>query len=184
MRRLRFRIGTLSILIIALSLGLAALRDSNDAWDGAIFSLTLGALLVSILNAIYRCEKRRAFWVGFALFGLSYLGLSLVPPIESRLITTKALAYIDSKVPRSNPAGLQYPIVLSGRAWDTWSRNLGQNNLLGTWSGTTENFMRIGHSLLALIAAFVGGRLSSHLYAERRRSVQGPLDPLELTSRG
>ena len=44
-------------------------------------------------------EARRAFWIGFALFGWSYLGLSLVPSIESRLMTTKALAYLDSKVP-------------------------------------------------------------------------------------
>ena len=47
--------------------------------------------------------------MGFALFGWAYLGLSLVPSIESRLITTKALAYLDSKVPgrsqsTSNPA--------------------------------------------------------------------------------
>ena len=40
--------------------------------------------------------------MGFALFGWIYLGLTLVPAIESRLITTKALAYLDSKVAGSN----------------------------------------------------------------------------------
>jgi hypothetical protein len=49
-------------------------------------------------------ESTRAFWIRFALFGWGYLALSLVPSIESRLSTTKALAYIDCKVPRSIPA--------------------------------------------------------------------------------
>ena len=74
----------------------------------------LGVLLVSILLAVHRTEKRRAFWLGFALFGAAYLGLSLVPPIESRLITTKALAFIDSKVPRSIPRSVALYDLLVG----------------------------------------------------------------------
>jgi hypothetical protein len=101
MRRFRFHIGTLLIVIIFLSVGFAALRESNGIWDSGVFTLVLGVLLVSVLLAIHRNGSRRTFWLGFALFGAAYLGLSLVPPIESRLITTKALAYIDSKVPRS-----------------------------------------------------------------------------------
>ena len=108
MRRFRFRIGTLLVLIIVLGIGFAALRESNDAWDSGIFSLALTALLLSILLAIHRTESRRAFWIEFALFGWGYLGLSLVPPIASRLITAKLLAYIDSKVPRSAPTGFAY----------------------------------------------------------------------------
>jgi hypothetical protein len=61
--------------------------------------LTLVILLTSILLAVHRIEKRRAFWLGFALFGGGYLTLSLIPSIESRLITTKGPAYLDSKVP-------------------------------------------------------------------------------------
>ena len=82
-----------------VGVGFAALRESNEIWDSGLFTLTLGVLLISILLAIHRTESRRAFWLGFALFGWSYLGLSLVPSIESRLMTTKALAYLDSKVP-------------------------------------------------------------------------------------
>ena len=35
--------------------------------------------------------------------------------------------------------------------------------LLSGWSGTTENFMRIGHSLFALLAGWFGGQLSRRL---------------------
>jgi cbb3-type cytochrome oxidase subunit 3 len=102
MRRFRFDIGTLVILVLVLGVSFAALRESNDIWDSSIFTLTLGVMLISILLAVHRTEKRRAFWLGFALFGAAYLGLSLVPSIEPRLITTTALTYIDSMVPRSS----------------------------------------------------------------------------------
>jgi hypothetical protein len=211
MRRFRFRIGTLLVLIIALGIGLAALRESNATWDSGVFTLALAALLVSILLAIHRTESRRAFWIGFAMFGWGYLTMSLVPPIASRLVTTKLLAYIDSKVPRSTPAvvtyfeyndgsmdlhvvnklqpNVLYPHVLYlNKESDTFqdmteiAPNTSTGLRLRGSSGTAENFVRIGHSLFALIAAFVGGRLSGYLYAKNRQPVQGPANPRESTS--
>ena len=41
MRRFRFHLGTLVILILLLGVGFAALRESNDTWDNSIFSITL-----------------------------------------------------------------------------------------------------------------------------------------------
>ena len=49
MRRFRFHIGTLLILVLILGVGFAALRESDETWDSSIFSLTLGMLSVSIL---------------------------------------------------------------------------------------------------------------------------------------
>ncbi len=138
MRRIRFTIAGLLVLILFVAVGFAGLREANEWWDSGLLSATLGILLISSLLAAHRRESQRAFWLGFALFGSSYLGLSLVPPIESRLITTKALAYLDSK-----------------------------------WSGTTENFVRIGHSLLALCAGFLGGRLSRILHARNQEGTPG-----------
>jgi len=108
MRRFRFHIGTLVILVLLLGVGFAARRESNETWDSNIFSLTLGMLTISILVAIHRTEKRRAFWLGFARFGSAYLGLSQFLLIESRLLTTKVLFYVNSKVPRSIPAGIAF----------------------------------------------------------------------------
>ena len=186
MRRFRFHLGTLVILVLFFGVGLAALRESNDIWDSSIFTLTLGFLLSSILLAIHRAEKRRAFWLGFALFGSAYLGLSLVPSIESRLMTTKALAYLDSKVPGRSmevfDVNISYPVSAMrknqvhnffaaidrnkaataeqgpARLWDAAT-----GKLLNGWSGTTENFVRIGHSLFALLVGWLGGQLSRRL---------------------
>ncbi len=192
MRRFRFHLGTLVILILLLGVGFAALRESNETWDSSIFTLTLGVLLSSILLAIHRAEKRRAFWLGFALFGSAYLGLSLVPSIEPRLITTKALAFLDSKMPGrtsensdirilrnlfSSPSNslksfdfnavgdllyASHPIQM--RLW-----NVVKGRLFGGWSGTTENFVRIGHSLLALLTGWLGGHIFRRLWRSSRR---------------
>jgi hypothetical protein len=187
MRRFSFHIGTLVILVLVLGVGFAALRESNDTWDSSIFSITLGALLLSILLAIHRTEKRRAFWLGFALFGTAYLALTLVRSVEPRLITTKTLAYLESKVPgRSVTSIVVSSLRIRGTASGAFGNDI-QNlklaadgnqvvglwdattsKLLGGWSGTSENFIRIGHSLFVLLVGWIGGQLSRHLSRSSR----------------
>jgi hypothetical protein len=205
MRRFRVHLGTLIRVVLVIGSGLAALRESNQMWDSGVFTLVLTALLVSVLLAIHRTESKRAFWLGFALFGTAYLVLSLVASIKPRLVTTKALAYIDSKLPRPSPPGLAYFEYDDGDI-DLHVANNSQPNALyirngnGTFQdvtatvgldytgngtlvlknsaglglgGTTENFVRIGHSLFALIAALIGGLLSRHLHEKNRQTAHG-----------
>jgi hypothetical protein len=185
MKRVRFNIASLLSVILVIGVGFAALRESSDLWDSGFLTLTLTALLISILLAVHRTESRRSFWIGFALFGWAYLGLSLVPSIESRLMTTKGLAYLRSKLserslktntvqhtgswslaprnqvqnPGNNAAGND-GIVVSHEVWlfDRTSRRR-----LNGWNGTTENFVRIGHSLFALLLGMLGGQVSRRL---------------------
>jgi WD40 repeat protein len=184
MRRIRFNIANLLVFVLILGIGFAALRESSELWDSGLFTLTLGALLLSILFAIHRAESRRAFWMGFALCGSGYLALSLIPSIESRLMTTKGLAYLDSKVPGRplsiftshvpanqvravafSPQGNRLATSSLGtvRVWDATT-----GRLLSGWGGTTEDFVRIGHSLLALLAGWLGGLLSRRLWRASR----------------
>jgi hypothetical protein len=201
MRRFRFKIASLLGVILFLGVGLAGLRESNDLWESGLFTLTLGVLLVSILLAVHRSEVKRAFWIGFAIIGWGYMAIALIPSIEPRLLTTKALAYLDSKVSRPIPAGVAYADLDNDGMLDIYLVNNSQtsalylnkgngtfqdvtlfpgsnpagsgargnrlvfpNNSGGPWlrrsTGTTGNFIRIGHSLLALVAAWLGGQLS------------------------
>ena len=142
-------------------------------------------------------EPRWAFSIGFDLFRWGYLALSLVPSIESRLATTMALAYLDSKVPGRpqnffklrvtggtpgnqvqavafSPDGNRLATSSLGtvRLWDATT-----GRLLGGWAGTTEHFVRIGHSLIALTVAFLGGQLSRHLCARHEEATDGSVIP-------
>ena len=90
MPRLRFNIRNLLTIIFVLGVGFAALWESSELWESGSFTLMIGVLLISILLAVFRTESKQAYWIGFALFGWVYLGLSSVPSIEYRLTTTKA----------------------------------------------------------------------------------------------
>jgi DNA-binding transcriptional ArsR family regulator len=99
MRRFRFSIASLLVVILFVSVALAALRMPTDAWDSGVLGLTLLILLTATLLAVHRTHRQRAYWLGFALFGWTSLIASVIPPIGSRLPTTMGLAFIDSKIP-------------------------------------------------------------------------------------
>jgi hypothetical protein len=189
MRRPRFTIASLLGLVVFLAVGLAALRAATDSWDSGVLGVTLTLLMASVLLAVHRTGLGLAYWLGFSLFGWVYLVMSLVPPVEARLPTTKALSYLDSQVPgrsftvtavlngwNGRPGSPVTTIAFSpdgrsigssqGSTVRLW--NLATGRALAGPNGTSENFLRIGHSLLALVMAFLGAHLSRYLYASGR----------------
>ncbi len=234
----RYNIASMLGAIAFVAVGFAALREATDRWDSGLFSLTLGLLLNAVLLAVHRTEARRAFWIGFALFGWGYLSLSLISSTESRLITTQALTYLEKANVLGNRAkvirvslnldrmrvyNLSLNDILTAtqesslnngspeeeqlrqaieKTWPTLEFALGSNVLSSVHirynkpeqcgniilkaspegeilrlkdvatvrsgssfiipggTGTTENFVRIGHALFALIAGWLGGALS------------------------
>jgi WD40 repeat protein len=183
MRRFRYSIAGLLGLVLFVAVAFAALRQADELWDSALFSLTVGLLLTSVLLAIHRTGRKRAFWLGFALLGWTYLIATLIPSVESRLLTTTGLAHLDSMIPRRDPAVRRLsrnrnPVV--GLAFSADGQTLAANSPGGTvrlWNVSTgrllagpssDVFVRIGHSLLALALAFVGGQLSRGLFDTQR----------------
>jgi hypothetical protein len=192
MRRFRFSIAGLLGVVLFVSIALAALRASTDAWDSGVLGLALLILLTATLLAVHRTDRERAYWLGFALFGWAYLVTSLIPPIESRLPTAKGLSYLDSKLPNQEAAStVLYRLLISGDPGRSGSPQPVVADLTRTGAGdwayswmftgaalpgsvrTTENFVRIGHSLLALVVAFIGSRLSRWLYDKNHVEIDG-----------
>jgi hypothetical protein len=202
MSRPRFSIASLLGIVLFAAVGTAALRAATDLWDSIIFGLALLALVVSVVLAVHRTERRRAYWLGFALFGGAYVVASLIPPIEGRLPTTKGLAYLGSKMPIANPAGVAFADYDNDGFLDLYVATQGAGNTLyvnrgngtfqdvtglsgiaapsGTWfsrfaggptfpGGTPTNFVRIGHSLAAIVIAFLGGHFSRYLFVSGRQ---------------
>jgi hypothetical protein len=193
MSHFRFTIANLLGFVLFIAVGFAALRQATALWDSAVFSSTLVVLSLSVLLAVHRAGCRRAYWLGFALFGWIYLGASLIPPIESRLLTTAALVQIGAKVP-----GLEDPVALTlnmtvanglstGSPTFAFSPN-GSNRIMGQplwiWDaatgqlvagtgGTAVAFLRIGHALVALVLAYLGGHLSRWLFTRGLPPVTG-----------
>ena len=202
------------ILVLLLGVGFAALRESTEIWDSSIFSITLGVLLISILLAIHRTEKRRAFWLGFALFGWILPGAVPDPVNRIQADHDQGVGFLDSKVPRSNRRRTQYfeydidgkmdlmvvknsqpnalyrqqgerqfEDVTSAAGSKPWFSNILAGPHCRGSSGTTENFVRIGHSLFAVVAALLGGRLSRYVYTKNLKGTSGEVPaPVSMTS--
>ena len=206
MQRFRFTIGSLIGFIVICGVALAALKESTDLWERGTFSLTVASLLVSVLLAVHRSGERKAFWLGFALFGCCYLGLSVIPPVESRLISSQALADLHSRLPGQPTTNVSYVVsapwtpgqpggsisvtpnnsnssqITAGGSGTTVVWSTSNPILVRNWGGAPENFVRIGHSVIALLLAWIGGILSRRLSRRSRgmdRSLQDTtVDPL------
>jgi hypothetical protein len=102
-----FRVSVLGlILLVAVTaVGLAALASPSNELANGLFTFTGGCLLFALLATMYRDGSRRAFWVGFSVFGWGYLlacyGPFVGSAIRARLLTT---TLIDRLYAQMNPA--------------------------------------------------------------------------------
>jgi len=69
----RFSIGWLMIVVLAVSVCLAALRSRSQTSAGWVYLTTYGILMLAIVGAVCRRASERAWWLGFALCGLGYM---------------------------------------------------------------------------------------------------------------
>ena len=104
MRRFRFHIGTLIILVLVLGVGFAALRESNEIWDGGIFSMTLVILLTSVLLAslLVLSDAAKVMPLVIVAVVVAYVGVAHIGPrLAARMPGDK---HAGSGAPADTPA--------------------------------------------------------------------------------
>jgi hypothetical protein len=97
----RFSLRGLLVAVTITAVGIAAMLSANAWWEAAAWMATLFALAIAVLLVAYRREQQRAFWLGFAVFGGTYLALVLysftadakIEPINSSLLSSNPLHY-------------------------------------------------------------------------------------------
>jgi len=105
MRLTRFSIGGLMGLVLVIALGLVGLKQANTIWASTFFTVTLVALVISVLNAIQTRERSRVFWVGFAVSGWIYFLCAFGLGSESGAATPQVLTekLLDQLLPLFHP---------------------------------------------------------------------------------
>src|SRR6516165_9214735 len=73
MNRLRLTIANLMIVVLYVGLGFAALRNADEFWASATFTLAILAVSVAVVVAVARKGRARLTWLGFAVFGWASL---------------------------------------------------------------------------------------------------------------
>jgi hypothetical protein len=95
MRRVRLSIGNILILIAIFGVGFAALKHPSSRWSGGLLLGDVCLFVFALMAIGYRRGAKRAFWVGFALFGWVYLVIAHAPVVREVsspfLLTTRAL---------------------------------------------------------------------------------------------
>jgi hypothetical protein len=181
MIRARASIATLLVVVGLLAIGFAALRVSSRLWACACVSTDLLALVIAIGASIYRRGSRRAFWVGFALFGWTYLILALGPaPLNGwrdLLVTSPVLSMLEDRLlDAPTPTMRGGTLSAIGRAqraseltpWTYWTDTDRSNPF------SSDSFNRIGHSLFCLGIALGGGAFCRFLHDTRDKSSPSP----------
>jgi hypothetical protein len=95
MPKLRLSIGTILKWIALLGIGFAALKNSSQWWANGLLLGDVCLCVFALMSIGYRSGARRAFWIGFALFGWAYLILAFAPGVREmakpHLVSTKLL---------------------------------------------------------------------------------------------
>lgn len=183
MRWARFSLAWLMGIVLFCALAAGGLHGSNEIWASTLFSLTLGLLLVGLVVGLVRTGRARAGGLGFALVGLGYLAASLgpwdarhvgAPPLLTSLWLQRAFPHIHPTplvAPfqgwvASQPANPGWvPQPASSVSTIAYFRTAAAASLAPPpTSANPSDFYRVGHSLIALLAAFLGAVLSRRIF--------------------
>jgi hypothetical protein len=164
----RFSIRQLLTATALVALGcLALLKSSTLLASGMLGGVAL-SLVAAIVLAIYRSADSRAFWVGFAIFGWSYLLFCYGPiftnnngPFGWRFVTARLATALYDRIHESN--GVQPTAAYTTAVADPFGAPPTPPTAVfapmpmpmpGQDRG---NFLNVAHSLWTLMIAWGGG---------------------------
>ena len=101
MGRTRLSVAGLIGVVLIAALGLAAIRNASELWAAAVVTLAAMLLGVGVLGCIFRRGEKRAFWVGFTLFGVGSLFVAIA--LEQIEISPVRKAIVKPLNARLNP---------------------------------------------------------------------------------
>jgi hypothetical protein len=99
-------------IVLFIGFGFAALRNADEFWASATFTLAFFMISVAPLGALARRGRARMSWAGFAVFGWASLLVRSLPEFYSRtfgmvhvptLLTERGFDYLASYV---SPGGI------------------------------------------------------------------------------
>lgn len=171
-----FGIRHLLFLLTAIALATVSLVFATPLWGAVWFSVSMAVLLAATALSIVVSGHRKAFWVGVTIFGWGYWLI-----LHSSFLSMSASSYPNApllgiNVGRSNwRLASDDPPLWSSRML-TWIYNVPLSAIheqpTFDVNGVQPNdsrypdgvsFMRVGHSLFALVVALLGGTTVSLL---------------------
>jgi hypothetical protein len=165
MKPVRMSVAGLMGVVLFCGAGFAALCAPSRLLASAMFSAVLVILGLATALSWRGRGGARPFWRGFAACGWAYLLVTCGPWFRTEvgpyLITT---AVLDVAYPRllADPSKaadyailrITHPVESQWRIWRDVDRSIANSNYIVSASAS---YLRIGHSLFTVVAAYVGG---------------------------
>lgn len=161
---MRFSLRTMFVAFTVVALSTAGLLYANAAWAAFFYTAAFALLLTGLVGAVVRRGATRPYWIGFTILGGGYFLLALVNENflarftdvrqsigqEPRLATSQFLLWVE-------------PYIHSNRELPNRSPTF-PTRMSFTGSGLTlipsspsDYFVEVGHSILTLLLALLGG---------------------------
>ena len=134
---MRYSIRTLLGIVAVAAAVFAVLLTSIHVMASCVVIACLSVLLGSTLGITYTREKRRAFWIGFAVFGWGYILAK--SSFHQTLATSIALDYLS----RVGPVAVR----------------------IGGFNPARQAVIEAGHCLWSLLFAALGGMFNRYLWS-------------------
>jgi hypothetical protein len=162
---IRYALAIITLLAVALASLLRAGPVSSSLW----ITFSLGALLTSIVLSCIEVGRRRAFWLGFAIFGIGYWSVLLLPLLFSNSSNGNWRQFGSNGLATTFLLDTFYARVVAVFGYTKIERSSSGTYFL-PW-----DYMRIGHSFFAIVFGIVGGAVASITHARRYpESGEGP----------
>jgi hypothetical protein len=178
--RPRFSIAGLMAFVCVFGVGLGALRYPNKLWASFFISITLGAMVVASLGAMFHRGLPQKFCAGYTICGWLYLLMNFGPwfgnQVGPYLFTTACLDLIyprvaaveqTAMVPSSKGAvfglggGFGATTAPADGIWEHWTTidSAAKGFQVANDFDVIRSlpFQLIGHALFALLFAYLGG---------------------------
>lgn len=209
MGRMQFSLTGLLVAVLVLAVACAALMSHSEIVASAAVTLQIGLLAFGIVGIVCRREAKRAFWVGFTVFGLVYASASNQIMLQAwgfgggwqtggtELLTEKFLQFIfsqkkfhphvgmlvEAKWP--NAGGSYYPakiieIADDGQIHVEWVGSPGDQ-----WTAPKDVradwrvHIVTGHSVFCLLIAILGGFIARIFGAANRDNLSHEMNPAD-----
>ncbi len=150
MRRRRYSIAAMMGVVLGSAVCLAALQ-SPHTWDSVVYMGMWGVLALALVGAACSEKAERAWWLGFAAFGLCYRWLLFRP---GAFPANRPAAFLDAR-------GLPTEAILS-RLQIAFGGHGGRGEDL-------DAYYEVGHCLCTLGSAGLGGLLALFLFGPARQ---------------
>jgi hypothetical protein len=157
MNRPRFTVLQAMAVVLAVGLGLAALRNADALWAGATFTLAVAMLAAAPVGAVARRGRARASWAGCAAFGWTALLVAQLPPRDVGVMGF-------GPIPRPT-----LPIEWGLERLQPYLRPLPPGTSGMAAVGLLTPYEQVGHALGILLAGLVGAVLGRLLAVDEGR---------------